>query len=100
MDVYKAKIESNLIIEKLKLIIVVREDLKNKELFGDTWSPTAYTRTLKYFLTDTVKLKARLHQFYFIGSFLQKKVKSMVFVKLDSRYVDYLQNVQVTLEYP
>ena len=46
-------------------------------------------RNLKYFLEDTEKHKARVHQIYFIGAFLQAKVKNRVFVKLDMRYADY-----------
>ena len=46
-------------------------------------------RTLKYFLVDATKHKARFHKLYFIGSFLQENFKSRVFIKLDSRYVDY-----------
>ena len=62
MDVYKAKIQSDGSLDKLKLRIVVRGDLQNKELVGDTWSPTASMRTLKYFLADATKHKARVHQ--------------------------------------
>ena len=36
MDVYKAKIQSDGSVKKLKLRIAVRGDLQNKELFGDT----------------------------------------------------------------
>ena len=50
MDVCKAKIQSDGSLDKLKLIILVRGDLQNKTLFGYTRSPTAYMRTLKYFL--------------------------------------------------
>ena len=46
-------------------------------------------RTLKYFLADATKHKARVHQLDFIGAFLQAKVKNRVFVKLDIRYTDY-----------
>ena len=42
MDVYKAKAQSDGSLDKLKLIIVVIVDLQNKDLIGDTWSPTAY----------------------------------------------------------
>ena len=49
MDFYKAKIQSDGSLDKLKLRIVVRGDLKNKEMIEDTWSPTASMRTLKYF---------------------------------------------------
>ena len=89
MDVYKAKIQSYGTLNKLKLIIVVRGYLKNKEIVGYTWSPTASMRNLKYFLVYAVKHKARVHQLYFIGEFLQGKFKNRVFVKLDSRYADY-----------
>ena len=76
-------------IDKLKLRIVVRGDLQNKEIVGYTWSPTASMRTLKYFLSDETKHKARVHQLDLIGSFLQAKSKNRVFVKLDSRHTDY-----------
>ena len=46
-------------------------------------------RTLKCFLADATKHKARVHQLYFIGEFLQVKVKNRVFVKLDIRYTYY-----------
>ena len=83
MDVYKTKIQSDGSLDKLKLRIVVRGDLQNKELVGDTWSPTASMRTLKYFLTDAAKRKARVHQLDFFGEFLQAKVKNRVFFKLE-----------------
>ena len=88
MDVYKAKNQSDGILDKLKLKILVRGDLQNKELVGDTWSPTASMRTLKYFLADATKHKARVHQLDFIGAFLQAKVKNRVFVNLNIRYTD------------
>ena len=89
MDVYKAKIQSDGILDNLKLRIVVRGDLQNKEMVGDTWSPTASMRTLNYLLADAAKHKARVHQIDFIGAFMQAKVKNKVFVKLDMRYADY-----------
>ena len=58
-------------------------------MVGDTWSQTAFMRTLKYFLADAAKHKARVHQVDFIGEFLQAKVKNIVFVKLDMRYTYY-----------
>ena len=98
MDVYKAKIQSDGSLDKLKLRIVVRGDLQNKEMIGDTWYPTASMRTLKYFLADAAKHKARVHQLDFIGAFLQANVKDRVFVKLDMRYAAYFQNTYNTLE--
>ena len=61
------------------MIIVVRGDLQNNEFVGDTWSPTASMRTLKYFLADATKHKAIVHQLDFIGALLQAKVKNRVF---------------------
>ena len=46
-------------------------------------------RTLKYFLADAAKYRARVHQLDFIGTFLQAKVNNRVFVKLDMRYAEY-----------
>ena len=76
MDMYKAKIESDGSLDKLNL------------------------RTLKYFLADATKHKAIFRQLDFIGSFLQAKVKNRLFVRLDSRYIDYFLNIQSTLEEP
>ena len=58
-------------------------------MVGDTWSPTASMRNLRYLLIDAAKHKARVHQLDFIGLFLQAKVNNIVFVKLDVRYTDY-----------
>ena len=88
MDVHKAKIQSDGSLDKLKLVIVVRGDLQNKELVGDTWSPTSYMKTLKDFLADATKHKTRFHKLDLIGALLQAKVKNRVFVKLDSIYAD------------
>ena len=70
MDVYKANIQSDGSLDKLKLIILVGGDLQNREMVGDNCSPTASMRTLKYFLEDAAKHKARVHQLDFIGAFL------------------------------
>ena len=89
MDVYKAKIQSDGSLDKLKLRIAVRGVLQNKEKVGDTLSPTASMRTLKYFLAVATKHKARVNQLDLIGAFLQAKVNNRVFVKLYMRYADY-----------
>ena len=62
MDVYKAKNKPDGSLDKLNMRIVVRGYLQNKEMVGDTWSPTASMRTLKYFLADASKHKTRVHQ--------------------------------------
>ena len=75
MDVYKAKFQYEGRIDKLKQIIVFRGDLKNKELVGDTWSPISSMKTLKYVLVDAVNHKSIVNKLYFIGAFLQEKVR-------------------------
>ena len=67
MGVHKEKNQSDGILDKLKLKIVVRGDLQDTESVGDTWSPTASMRTLKYFLADVIKHKVRVNKLYFIG---------------------------------
>ena len=86
MYVYKENIQSDGSIDKLKLRISVRGDLQNEEMIGDTWDPTVSKRTIHYFLADAAKHKPRLHQLYFIESFLQSNFKHRFFVDLDSRY--------------
>ena len=98
MDVYREKIQHEVILNKFKWIIVVIGDMQNKDLIGYTWLPTSSVRTLKYFLVDHVKQNARVHQLDFIEEFLQGKVKNRVFVKLDSIYADYFHNVRVNFD--
>ena len=57
-------------------------------MVGDTWSPTASMRNLKYFPEDASKHKARVHQLDFIGAFLRAKLKNRVFVKWDMSYAE------------
>ena len=87
--VYKTKTQSDGVLDKLKLRIMVRGDLKNKKLVGDTLSSRASMRTLKYFLEDAAKHEARVHHLDSFGSILTGKIKNRIFVKLDSRYADY-----------
>ena len=57
INVYKIKIPSDGSLDKLKLRIVGRGDMHNKELVVDTWSITASMRDLKYFLEYGAKHK-------------------------------------------
>ena len=66
VDFWKAKIQSDESLDKLRLIIVVREYLKNKELVVDTGSPIASMRNFKYLLVDADNHKARVHHLDFI----------------------------------
>ena len=75
MDVYKSKIQSGGSLDKLKLRIVVRGYLKNKELVGDTWSPTDSMSTLKYFLADAFNHKAIVYTLDFFGALFRGKLR-------------------------
>ena len=79
------KVKSDGSLDNLKLIIVVRGDLRNKEIIGYIWSPTSKMRTLKYVLADAYKHKSRVHELDFIVAFLLANVKYIYFVKADSR---------------
>ena len=70
MDFYKANIQSDGSMDKLKVRIVVRGYLQNNKMVGNNWSPKTSMRTLKYFLADSAKHKARVHQIDFIRAFL------------------------------
>ena len=90
MDVYKANIQSDGCLEKLKLVILFRGYFQKKEMNGDTWDTTSSMMNLKYFLENSAKHKSIVHQLSFIGEFLQANDKHIVLVKLDSRYGEYL----------
>ena len=90
MDVYKKNVQLDVSLDRLELIILVRGNLHNKELIGDNWKLITSMRTLKYLLADAAKHKEIVQQLDFIGEFLQAKVKNWIFIKLDSRYADYV----------
>ena len=100
MDVYTENIQSDRSLNNLKLRIVVRGDLQNKEMVGDTWSPTSSMRTLKCFLADAAKHKARVHQLDFIGAFLQAKEKNGFLSNCTLGIQIIFQNMHSTLEEP
>ena len=57
-------------------------------------------RTLKYFLADSAKHKARVHQFDFIEAFFQAKLKNRVLSSWTLGIHIIFQNMQSTLEEP
>ena len=66
VDVYKTNIQSDGSLDKLKLVLVVRGYLHNKEIIEDAWDPTASTMILGYLLADAANNKERMHQLDFI----------------------------------
>ena len=59
-------------------------------MIGDTWDPTASMRTLNYYLAYATNHKSIVHQLYYIVSFIQSNAKQIVFLRLYSRYGEYL----------
>ena len=57
-------------------------------------------RTLKYLLADVTKNKERFHQLYFIGAFLQAKVKNRFFSSCTLGIQNIFYNMHSTLEEP
>ena len=57
MDAYKASIQSYGSLDKLKLRIVVRGNLQNKEFIGDNWSPTNPHEDFEIFLGRCNQIK-------------------------------------------
>ena len=76
MDVYKVKIQSGGILDKLKLIIVGRGYLHNKELVGDTWSTTASMRTLKNLLSDEQNKKQGFINYISLEHYCKQKLRT------------------------
>ena len=52
MDVYKSKTQYGGSLDKIKLILVVRGDMKNKKMIRDIRAPIATMRTPRYFLAN------------------------------------------------
>ena len=74
MNVYKSNIQSDVNTGRLKLRIVVRGYLHIKVIIGYTWDLTVPMKTLRYFLGNSARHKARVQQFDFIGSFIQANI--------------------------
>ena len=86
MDSYKENIQPDGSLDKLKLRIVVRGDLQNN------WRHLVTNSLHEDFgilLGIFCQAQGKSESVVFIGALLQAKVKNWVFVKLDSRYVDY-----------
>ena len=55
MGVYKENMKYYEGLDKLKIIVVVRGNLQDKEKIGDTWDTTVSMRTTKPILVDASK---------------------------------------------
>ena len=85
MDLNVVKLRSDGTLDKLKNHLVVRENLQ-RNVEEDIWSPTASFRALKLLLAHAARLKVRVRQLDFVGTFLQAKVRRQIFVKIPAIY--------------
>jgi hypothetical protein len=81
MEIFKVKINSDGSLDKLKTRIVVRGHLQSG-VVKDKWSATALFHSLKIFLAHASRLKARVKQLDFIGTFLKASTRSRIFVTI------------------
>jgi len=86
METFKVKVKSDGSMDKLKMRLVVRGDLQDKNITEDKWSPTASFRSLKMFLAHVSRMKARVKQLDFVGAFLQAKMRTCMFVTIPKIY--------------
>jgi len=86
METFKVKVRSDGSLDKLKMQLVVRGDLQDKNITEDKWSPSASFRSLKMFLAHAARLKARVKQLDFVGAFLQAKMRTRMFVTIPKIY--------------
>jgi hypothetical protein len=86
METFKVKVKSDGSLDKLKMLLVVRGDLQDKNITEDKWSPTASFHSLKMFLAHAARTKARVKQLDFVGAFLQAKMRTRMFVTIPKIY--------------
>jgi hypothetical protein len=86
METFKVKVKSDGSLDKLKMRLVVRGDLQDKNITEDKWSPTASFHSLKMFLAHAAHIKARVKQLDFVGAFLQAKMRTCMFVTIPRIY--------------
>jgi hypothetical protein len=82
MEIFKVKVKSDGLLDKLKMRLVVWGDMQDKTITEDKWSPTASFRSLKMFLAHASWLKVKVKQLDFIGTFLQVKMQTRMFVTI------------------
>jgi hypothetical protein len=86
MKTFKVKVKSDGSLDKLKVRLVVRGDLQDKNIMEDKWSPTASFHSLKMFLGHASRIKACVKQLDFVGAFLKAKMRMRMFVAIPKIY--------------
>ena len=89
MIVFKAKVTSKGLLNKLKARIVARGDLMQREE-EDTWSGCVSGKAVKCFLVDAASNQRPVKQLDFIGAFLQALARGRLWIQLPKEYAKYL----------
>jgi hypothetical protein len=82
MEIFKVKVQSDGSLDRLKTWLAVRGDLQDNTITEDKGSPMASFCSLKMFLGHANRLKARNKQLDFVGTFLQVKMRTRMFVTI------------------
>ena len=97
-EVYKAKINAEGMIDKLKARIVFRGDLHNPTTREDPWNPHADAVTFKFCLAICARYGIHPAQHDFVMAYVQTELKGeRVFVELPQAWNDLLPFIFQTL---
>jgi hypothetical protein len=99
MVVFKAKITSRGHLDKLKVRIVARGDMMNKDE-KDTWSGCVAGRTVKVFLVDAAEHKRPVKQLDFVAAFLQALARGRLWIQLPVEYAKYFPELAKYINKP
>jgi hypothetical protein len=91
--IYKTKLRSDGLVDKLKVRIAIRGDLDEAAQDEDNGAPLATFRLLKVFLADAAKKRRRVYQSDFVGAYLQAYMDRIVYVKLPKEWAEYFPDL-------
>ena len=90
MEVYRAKIDKDGLLDKLKCRVVFRGDLCDPADDMDTWNPHASFLALKIFLAFCAKYDIYPRQIDFLLAYLQANMRERVFIRFPEKWKKYL----------
>ena len=87
--IFKAKTTSRGTLDKLKARCCARGDLIEDPIGQDNWSSCVSQRTVRLFIAQEIKVDRRPKQLYFIGEYLQARMRARHFIKLQPELAPY-----------
>ena len=91
--VYKTKLRSDGLVDKLKVRIAIRGDLDTSAKDEDNAAPLATFRLLKLFICEAARRKRRIYQADFIGGYLQANMDRAVYVMLPMELKEFFPDL-------